>query len=137
MALMALNRETPGDRLSLSTAPTASCLTWTPAKRRFMVSRRAALITDPSNRLVPPTVYSWRRGICTAAVWPDAAADLGSAGVERVALRLRLRNLRLRERCLRNRLGGTSGARHTARKGAAESRSLARAALVSNFLRPG
>ena len=32
-----------------------------------------------------------------AAVWPDASADLGSAGGERVALRLRLQNLGPRE----------------------------------------
>jgi hypothetical protein len=34
----------------------------------------------------------------SAAVWPDAAADLGSAGAERVALRLRLQNLEPRRR---------------------------------------
>jgi len=33
----------------------------------------------------------------SAAVWPDASADLCAAGAERVALRLRLQNLELRE----------------------------------------
>ena len=39
-----------------------------------------------------------RRGAFTPApVWPDAAADLGAAGTERVALRLRLKNLEPKE----------------------------------------
>jgi hypothetical protein len=53
-----------------------------------------------------------RRGTSSsAAVWPDAAADLGSAGAERVALRLRLQNLEPgggSVQCLRNRLRGNN-----------------------------
>ena len=38
------------------------------------------------------------RGASTPTpVWPDAAADLGAAGAERVALRLRLQNLEPKE----------------------------------------
>jgi hypothetical protein len=35
----------------------------------------------------------WPRASAPAPVWPDAAADLGSAGAERVAHRLQLENL--------------------------------------------
>jgi hypothetical protein len=42
-------------------------------------------------------VVAGRGTSAPAAVWPDAAADLGAAGAIGLALRLRLQNLRLRE----------------------------------------
>jgi len=54
--------------------------------------------------------FAAMRGIDTDAVWLDAAADMGGAGAERVAFRLRLQNLEPKEeggrseQCLRNRL---------------------------------
>jgi hypothetical protein len=51
--------------------------------------------TDQARQIL--LVVAGRGTSAPAAVWPDAAADLGAAGAERVAHRLRLQNLGPRE----------------------------------------
>ena len=70
-------------------------------------------LVKTGGRLIKHSRYCWvllAEGHPHRRLWPDAAADLGSAGAERIALRLRLQNLEPRGRsvqCPRNRLRGS------------------------------